>query len=86
MIVFENDSMDKDLAYIAENDVILAAINDQLEKVKGQNVEVRFCTKVKGYNLPDYLSPTSGGSSWAEVLLENGEVLRSKLVVSVTGF
>lgn len=81
MIAFDQDSMEQDLAYIAENDVILAAITDQLEKVKGENVEVKYETKVKSYKLPRM--STSRNSNWAEVVLENGDVLNSKLIVSI---
>jgi len=81
MIAFDQDSMEQDLAYIAENDVILAAIADQLEKVKGENVEVKYKTKVKSYKLPGMSA--GGSSNWTEVMLESGDVLSSKLIVSI---
>ena len=37
---FENDSFSQDLAYVAENDLILAAVNIELQQ--SDNVEVRY--------------------------------------------
>lgn len=89
MITFNQDSMEDDLAYIAENDVILTAITEQLEHLKDSNVEIRYQTNVKSYKLPasnseavDQLNP----ANWAQVHLGNGQILSCKLLIGADGF
>jgi len=48
-VTFDRDAISTDLAYIVENDVILAAVCKQLESVKDV-VEVKYSSKVNLYS------------------------------------
>lgn len=76
-ITFDCDKLPphaSELAYIAENDLIVSAIMKQLQKTK---VDVRFNSKVKSYNL----NQGSKDSELPLLQLDNGEVLSSDLLV-----
>ena len=76
-ITFDCDKLPlhaSELAYIAENDLIVSAILKQLQKSK---VDIRFNSKVKSYNL----NHDSKDSELPLIQLDNGEVLSSDLLV-----
>ena len=70
-----------DLACIVENDVVQEGIRRGLEGA-GKGVEIRYQAKVKGYTLP---TPGKGEEdlSWAQVHMENGETLKTRLLVRI---
>ena len=74
MITFHGSAVDN-LAYVAENQVILAGIVKQLEAA-GDRVAVKYGATVKDYRLP-------GGQATehAQVVLTSGEEIRAKLLV-----
>ena len=68
-----------ELAYIVENNVILSAITNQLAQT---DVEVRYNSKVKSYDLPNNNTHTGGlDEKLPTVELENGEKYTAKLLV-----
>jgi len=72
--------MSHELAYVAENDVILEAITRRLDAVKDR-VEVLYGTKAETIRIPGADSSLDS-NSWVEITLNNGQTLRSKLLVS----
>jgi ubiquinone biosynthesis monooxygenase Coq6 len=80
MITFSHDGMVEDIAYIVENDVLLAAVNRQIQELTG-NLTVIHGAKIKGYNLPQ----CSGPASDVQVHLENGSSYICSLLVSIKG-
>ena len=90
MITFHEDAMsDLPLAYIAENDIILAGIAQRLAEMKSDVVRVRYNARVKGYTFPEssstYTSQSTGdsrASPWVQVHLEDGETVSTRLLVS----
>lgn len=82
MITFHEDlSTQKPLAYIAENDVILSGIVKQLQNINNDNVQVQYNARVKGYKLPETAQSQNTDNQWAQVILNDGQVLRTKLLV-----
>jgi len=78
MITFSHDDMVEDVAYIVENDVLLAAVNREVKKLAG-NLTVIYDAKVKGYELPQHHGETSD----VQVHLERGSSYICSLLVSV---
>ncbi|KAJ8985966.1 hypothetical protein NQ317_010724, partial [Molorchus minor] len=50
-ITFGDEKSSENVSYIVENDVLLAAVNEELKKIK--NVDVVYGIKVKDYHLPE---------------------------------
>jgi ubiquinone biosynthesis monooxygenase Coq6 len=80
MITFSHDGMVEDIAYIVENDVLLAAVNRQIQELTG-NLTVIHQAKIKGYELPQRY----GTANDVRVHLENGSTYISSLLVSIKG-
>ena len=78
MITFSHDDMVEDIAYIVENDVLLAAVNREIQELAG-NLTVIHEAKIKGYELPQH----SGKTSDVQIHLENGSCYSCSLLVSV---
>ncbi|KAJ4436623.1 hypothetical protein ANN_16754, partial [Periplaneta americana] len=76
MITFSYDNMCDDVAYIVENDVLLAAVNKQVEKLT-ENLTVLYQAKIKGCQLPQH-----SGTNEVRVDLENGSSYFCNLLVS----
>lgn len=74
MITFNNDDFNKVVAYIVENDLLIAAVSKQLSAV--DNVTVINEAKVKSYNLP------LEKNGIVKVNLEDGSTFQCKLLVS----
>jgi hypothetical protein len=78
MITFNHDDMVEDIAYVVENDVLLAAVNREVQELAG-NLTVIHEAKIKGYELPQHHGKTSD----VQVHLENGSSYICSLLVSV---
>lgn len=74
MIEFNEGNLANEIAYVVENDLLLHAVNKQLEEK--ENVNVIYASKVENIKLPK----TQGDD--AEVQLENGNKYKTKLLVS----
>lgn len=74
MIVFNDDFLMKEIAYIVENDLLLHAVNKQL--ANKENVNVIYNSKVENIKLPK--TPEEN----AEIQLQNGTKYKTKLLVS----
>ena len=81
MITFNNSDMSEPLAYIVENDVILAAIMRALKNVKNQ-VEIRYETNATAFNLPGRGDSKEAKMPYVKLNLNDGSVLKTKLLVS----
>ena len=91
MLTFHKDmTTDKPLAFIAENDVILSGIVRRLQSMNSDVVQVRYNSKVKGYKLPsataDTKKDTEADLQWAQVIMDDGQILQTRLLVRVTFF
>jgi len=70
-----------------ENDVILSSIEQQLEAMDSRVVEVKYNARAKSYNFAPSASINSPQlQPFVEILLEDGTVLRTKLLVSDVTF
>lgn len=78
MITFSHDDLVDDIAYIVENDVLLAAVNREVQKL-ADNLTVIHEAKIKGYELPQHHRKTSD----VRVHLECGSSYICSLLVSV---
>ncbi|CAL1575895.1 unnamed protein product [Knipowitschia caucasica] len=83
LIIFDKDNLEEEMAYIVENDVIVAALTKQLDRLS-HNVQVQYRSKVVKYQWPmphqatDYMP-------WVQVTLATGETLRTKLLIGADG-
>ncbi|KAK2146066.1 hypothetical protein LSH36_635g01022 [Paralvinella palmiformis] len=86
IITFSQDQLTDNLAYIVENDVILAAVMQQLEKVKDR-VEVKHNAVVKKYFLSDAGHSTGDDDKrhLARVVLDDGTILTTDLLIGADG-
>lgn len=73
MITFNHEELNDVLAYIVENDVLLAAVGDELKKVP--NVTVVNEAKIRSYGLPKDKEEVT------KVDLENGTSYTCNLLV-----
>jgi ubiquinone biosynthesis monooxygenase Coq6 len=80
MITFSHDDMVEDIAYIVENDVLLAAVNREIQKLAG-NLTVIYDAKIKGYELPQ----RHGKTSDVRVHLERGSSYTCSLLIGADG-
>ena len=75
------------MGFIAENDVILSSIERQLEAMDSNMVQVKYNSRAKSYNFTPSASMNSAQlQPWVEVQLEDGHLLRTKLLVSNNQF
>ncbi|OAD58343.1 Ubiquinone biosynthesis monooxygenase COQ6 [Eufriesea mexicana] len=77
MIVFNEDYLMKEIAYIVENDLLLHAVNKQL--ANKENVNVIYNSKVENIKLPK--TPEEN----AEIQLQDGTKYKTKLLVGADG-
>ncbi|XP_047353023.1 ubiquinone biosynthesis monooxygenase COQ6, mitochondrial isoform X2 [Vespa velutina] len=77
IITFNEDFLSKELAYIVENDLLLHAVNTQLEEKS--NVNVVYNAKVTNLLLPEIIGEN------VEVQLENGKQYKTKLLIGADG-
>lgn len=81
LITFNQDDMSHELAYVAENDIILEAITRRLDAVKDR-VDVMYQTKAETIRVPGVDSSLQS-NAWVEITLNNGQTLKTKLLVSM---
>ncbi|XP_064602568.1 ubiquinone biosynthesis monooxygenase COQ6, mitochondrial-like [Liolophura sinensis] len=85
LITFSQADMTEDLAYIVENDVILASITARLNAL-GDRVDVRYRTQAKAVSLPTPVEDVASTESpFVRVHLENGETLQTRLLIGADG-
>lgn len=83
LITFDNEDMQEEMAYIVENDVIVAALNRQLDALS-ESVEVQYQAKVVKYHWPR--SHQTGDSiPWVQLTLADGQRLQTKLLIGADG-
>ncbi|XP_064784301.1 ubiquinone biosynthesis monooxygenase COQ6, mitochondrial-like isoform X3 [Oncorhynchus masou masou] len=70
------------MAYIVENDIIVAALTKQLENLSDQ-VKVLYKTKVVMYTWPKSYQ-IAESIPWVQVTLANGQTFQTKLLISPT--
>ncbi|XP_028294242.1 ubiquinone biosynthesis monooxygenase COQ6, mitochondrial [Gouania willdenowi] len=83
LIIFDKENLQDEMAYIVENDIVVAAITKQLDSLT-DNVEVKYRTKVVKYTWP---TPPQASDivPWVQVTLANGETLHTKLLIGADG-
>lgn len=74
MIVFNEDYLTEEIAYIVENDLLLHAVNKQL--TDKENVNIIYNSKVENIKLPKTQEEN------AVIQLQDGTKYKSKLLVS----
>ncbi|RUS73602.1 hypothetical protein EGW08_018645 [Elysia chlorotica] len=84
IITFNNSDMSEPLAYIVENDVILAAIMKALKHVKNK-VEIHYETKATAFNLPGSGDSEEAKLPYVKLTLNNGSVIKTKLLIGADG-
>ncbi|KAG7509918.1 ubiquinone biosynthesis monooxygenase COQ6, mitochondrial [Solea senegalensis] len=83
LITFDKENLQDEMAYIVENDIVVAALTKQLDSLS-DNVQVKYRSKVVHYTWPmphqaaDYIP-------WVQVKLANGETLQTKLLIGADG-
>ncbi|KAM9708952.1 ubiquinone biosynthesis monooxygenase COQ6, mitochondrial [Menidia menidia] len=83
LITFDKENLQDEMAYIVENDIVVAAITKQLDTLS-DSVQVKYRSKVEKYGWPmphqaaDYVP-------WVRVTLANGETLQTKLLIGADG-
>ncbi|XP_015242313.1 PREDICTED: ubiquinone biosynthesis monooxygenase COQ6, mitochondrial [Cyprinodon variegatus] len=83
LITFDKEDLLDEMAYIVENDIVVAAITRQLDTLP-ENVQVKYKSKVVKYTWP---MPHHAAESipWVKVTLANGETLQTKLLIGADG-
>ncbi|XP_026789770.3 ubiquinone biosynthesis monooxygenase COQ6, mitochondrial [Pangasianodon hypophthalmus] len=83
LITFDKENLQDEMAYIVENDVIVAALTRQLQTLSDQ-VEVQYRTKVVKYTWPRPFQ-VADSIPWVQVTLANGRTLQTKLLIGADG-
>lgn len=83
LITFDKEDLLDEMAYIVENDIIVAAITRELDTLP-ENVQVKYKSKVVEYTWP---MPHHAAESipWVKVTLADGETLQAKLLIGADG-
>lgn len=83
LIIFDKENLEDEMAYIVENDVVVAALTKQLDSLS-DNVQVKYKSKVVKYRWP---MPHQAVDSipWVQVALASGETLQTKLLIGADG-
>ncbi|XP_054653603.1 ubiquinone biosynthesis monooxygenase COQ6, mitochondrial [Dunckerocampus dactyliophorus] len=83
LITFDKDNLEEEMAYIVENDVVVAALTKQLDGLS-DNVQVKYRSKVVKYTWP---VPHKAVHSipWVQISLASGETLQTKLLIGADG-
>nr|XP_020446572.1 ubiquinone biosynthesis monooxygenase COQ6, mitochondrial [Monopterus albus] len=83
LITFDKENLQEEMAYIVENDIVVAALTKQLDSLS-DNVQVKYRSKVVKYMWPmPHLAVDS--MPWVRVTLANGETLHTKLLIGADG-
>lgn len=83
LITFDKENLQDEMAYIVENNVIVAALTRQLQTLSGQ-VEVQYRTKVVKYSWPRPFQ-VADSIPWVKMTLTNGRTLQTKLLIGADG-
>ncbi|XP_059376746.1 ubiquinone biosynthesis monooxygenase COQ6, mitochondrial [Carassius carassius] len=83
LITFDKENLQDEMAYIVENDIIVAALTKQLQTLS-DHVEVQYRTKVVKYTWP-HPYHVSEAIPWVQVTLANGKTLHTKLLIGADG-
>ncbi|KAK6307250.1 hypothetical protein J4Q44_G00223980 [Coregonus suidteri] len=83
LITFDKENLQDEMAYIVENDIIVAALTKQLENLSDQ-VRVQYKTKVVTYTWPKS-HQVAESIPWVQVTLANGQTLQTKLLIGADG-
>ncbi|KAI1895528.1 hypothetical protein AGOR_G00107180 [Albula goreensis] len=83
LITFDKENLEDEMAYIVENDVIVAALTKQLDTLPDQ-VNVQYRTKVVKYTWPKSYQ-VADSIPWVQVKLASGETLQTKLLIGADG-
>ncbi|KAG8227228.1 hypothetical protein J437_LFUL008192 [Ladona fulva] len=80
VITFNDENLEKDIAYIVENDVCMSAINKELKKTP---VEVVYGAKIKSYDLPNEEEYRKNGL--VHLHLQDGTTYSCNLLIGADG-
>ncbi|XP_034051060.1 ubiquinone biosynthesis monooxygenase COQ6, mitochondrial [Thalassophryne amazonica] len=83
LITFDKENLQDEMAYIVENDVIVAALTKQLDSLS-DNVHVKYRSKIVKYTWP-MIHQVVDSIPWVQVTLANGETLQAKLLIGADG-
>lgn len=83
LITFDKENLQDEMAYIVENDVVVAALTKQLDSLS-DNVQVKYRSKVVKYAWP-MLHQAADSIPWVQVMLANGETIQTKLLIGADG-
>uniref|UniRef100_A0A671UDZ1 Ubiquinone biosynthesis monooxygenase COQ6, mitochondrial n=1 Tax=Sparus aurata TaxID=8175 RepID=A0A671UDZ1_SPAAU len=83
LITFDKENLQDEMAYIVENDIVVAALTQQLDGLS-DNVQVKYRSKVVKYAWP---MPHQAAESipWVQITLASGETLQTKLLIGADG-
>uniref|UniRef100_A0A8C5CWY7 Ubiquinone biosynthesis monooxygenase COQ6, mitochondrial n=1 Tax=Gadus morhua TaxID=8049 RepID=A0A8C5CWY7_GADMO len=81
LITFDKDDLQDEMAYIVENDVVVAALTRQLDSLP-DIVKVKYRSRVVQYTWPTPYQ-SDGGVPWVQVTLASGETLSTRLLVGI---
>ncbi|XP_039993928.1 ubiquinone biosynthesis monooxygenase COQ6, mitochondrial [Xiphias gladius] len=83
LITFDKENLQDEMAYIVENDIVVAALTKQLDSLS-DNAQVKYRSKVVKYTWP--MSHQAADSiPWVQVTLASGETLQTKLLIGADG-
>uniref|UniRef100_A0A8B9K8F9 Ubiquinone biosynthesis monooxygenase COQ6, mitochondrial n=1 Tax=Astyanax mexicanus TaxID=7994 RepID=A0A8B9K8F9_ASTMX len=83
LITFDKENLQDEMAYVVENDVIVAALTKQLQTLSDQ-VEVQYRTRVVKYTWPRPYQ-VADSIPWVQVTLASGQTLQTKLLIGADG-
>lgn len=83
LITFDKENLQDEMAYIVENDIVVAALTKQLESLS-DNVQVKYRSKVVKYAWP-MPHQAAGSIPWVQVTLASGETVQTKLLIGADG-
>ncbi|CDQ68017.1 unnamed protein product [Oncorhynchus mykiss] len=83
LITFDKENLQDEMAYIVENNIIVAALTKQLENLSDQ-VRVQYKSKVVKYTWPKS-HQVAEAIPWVQVTLANGQTLQTKLLIGADG-
>ncbi|XP_037551326.1 ubiquinone biosynthesis monooxygenase COQ6, mitochondrial isoform X2 [Nematolebias whitei] len=83
LITFDKEDLLDEMAYIVENDIVVAAITKQMDTLS-DDVQVKYKSRVVKYTWP-LLHHTADSIPWVQVTLANGETHQTKLLIGADG-
>uniref|UniRef100_A0A674NS22 Ubiquinone biosynthesis monooxygenase COQ6, mitochondrial n=1 Tax=Takifugu rubripes TaxID=31033 RepID=A0A674NS22_TAKRU len=82
LITFDKENLEDEMAYIVENDIVVAALTKQLDALS-DNVQVKYRSKVVKYIWP--MPHHADSIPWVQIKLANGDTLKTKLLIGADG-